>query len=271
MHADTDRAGGMTYAERSSIYALETPRSQDQPLLWSLASRKRQTILEIPCGAGRNVPVLERSGNPTIFADLEKRMLDECRAAALASGQPAPRRLLQADLRGLPFRGSLGLILVPAESFQLLRQDADALAALRSSRRALAPNGRVLIDVYAFLAGTTAPAHTAPPYYDGDAPDGVWTDEWERTDPRAGTVRRRRRQFHEPSTLTVEFAYEIVTPCGERSSTATTVRLRRYTASTLVHMARRAGLAPVRLYRDYQGRGHTGVEPRIVALFERSA
>ena len=104
-----------------------------------LEENHTQTILEVACGTGRLMAIMESEGYRVTGLDLSPEML--------ALAQPRVRgRLIQSDMRELGFRGEFDAILCMGSSFTYMSTDRDALKALRGFYDALKPGGILVFD-----------------------------------------------------------------------------------------------------------------------------
>ena len=98
-------------------------------------------VLDVGCGPGRHLRVLEDAGARACGIDLSPVLLAEARRR-----DPA-RRLVRADMRALPFRdGSFDLALFLFTTFGYFETDDAHARLLGEVRRVLAPGGGLLID-----------------------------------------------------------------------------------------------------------------------------
>lgn len=122
-------------------------------------------VLEPMCGSGRFLVPLLRAGVDIDGFDGSATMLTACRRRAAQHGLVPNVEL--GMLGEYQPRRSYALTFVPSGSFCLLTDPEEALAALRSLRTALAPRGRLLLEVERYLPGE---AWTNA--------SGAWTGRW---------------------------------------------------------------------------------------------
>ena len=115
--------------------------------------------LDVGCGTGVLMEMLEGAGWPVVGVDLSPAMLREGRAAR------GPYPLAVADMRRLPFHGSVGMITCLFDSLNFLLTPEDVRAALTSFAAALRPGGVVYFDAVTEFMMTE--------YYAGK----TWTDD----------------------------------------------------------------------------------------------
>lgn len=97
------------------------------------------TILDLGCGAGRDVAWLSAQGADVVGGDLSLGMLLQARRHGVG-------RLLRLDMRALPFPDrAFGGIWSSASMLHLPKQDAPG--ALAEMHRVLAPGGRLLLAI----------------------------------------------------------------------------------------------------------------------------
>ena len=104
-------------------------------------------VVELACGTGRiSVPVA-KAGVPLIGVDGSAAMLEVAREYAAAEGVELDLRL--GDMREPPVPERVPLVLIPFRSLLHMRTEGDRLRALRAARELLAPDGRLVFDVFA--------------------------------------------------------------------------------------------------------------------------
>ena len=102
-------------------------------------------VLDLGCGAGRDLAWLGDQGADVVGGDRSRGMLAQAKNLVLASGH-APARLLQLDMRRLPFEDeTIGGVWCSASLLHLPKQDAPG--ALAEMRRVLAPGGPLLLGI----------------------------------------------------------------------------------------------------------------------------
>ncbi len=110
-------------------------------------------VLEPACGSGRTLVPLLQAGHDADGFDPSAEMLARCRARCEAGGY-APR-LEQARFEDFTAARAYAAILVSVGSFTLIDDFAVALGVLARFRDALAPGGRLILDIQplSFLRG----------------------------------------------------------------------------------------------------------------------
>jgi SAM-dependent methyltransferase len=124
-------------------------------LLAAIGCRCRgRRVLDIGCGHGRHLRVLEEAGAEAYGIDLSRDLLAEAKRVS------RERRIVLADMRALPFQaGSFHMALSLFTSFGYFDTDDENRRVLEETRRVLVPGGRLLIDYMnpARLRGFLAP------------------------------------------------------------------------------------------------------------------
>ena len=98
-----------------------------------------KAVLDLGCGAGRDLAWLRAQGTNVVGGDRSAGMLAQAR-------QHAPGRLLQLDMRSLPFAdGAFGGVWCSASLLHLPKHDAPG--ALAEMHRVLSPGGPLLLAI----------------------------------------------------------------------------------------------------------------------------
>ena len=145
---------------------------EDIPFYLAEAKRSGGPVLELGVGTGRIAVPLAASGIEVVGVDLSAGMLEVAREQASLVGVRVDLR--QGDMRDPPVEGAFPLVLVPFRSMLHMETDADRRAVLRAVAGLLAPEGRLIFDVFAPDAADIAETH------------GRWLERepgiWERAD-----------------------------------------------------------------------------------------
>jgi len=261
------RARFATYAERARYYDVEYDETADQPFLRSLVTVEVASVLEIPCGAGRNVGWLCRTGRSVTFADLEPQMVEKVRARLRALDAGPRVQAVVADMRNLALGRRFDLILVPREAFQLLTDRRDAVGAVRSLRQHLTPSGKLLVDLATFAADRFGERHLHPSYFDPEKPSGKRIEEWSRELPGGGVLSRSRIQWAEGDMVCAEYFYEARVG-GALDRWRSQVRLRKYSVGEILRLLEEGGMKTICAYRNYHGASYAPGAARMLVLAE---
>ena len=129
-------------------------------------------VLELGVGTGRIAVPVAAAGIEVVGVDLSAGMLEVARERAELAAVPVDLR--QGDMRDPPVDGVFPLVLIPFRSLLHMETDVDRRAVLRAAARHLAPEGRLIFDVFAPGADDIADTH------------GRWLERepgiWERAD-----------------------------------------------------------------------------------------
>lgn len=259
--AATPPARSIDYRERAAFYAHEHADTIDQPFLVALARAAEGPVLEVPCGAGRNLALLASTGRPVTGMDLESEMV---RAAKQTVGTTEGVQVIAGDMRSFTLPARPALVLVPREAFQLLPSYHDALVALRCFGRQLRPGGTVMLDLATFAHGAGDERHLHPSYFDPRLADGQLVRDWTRETPE-GRLERWHRQRQAPDAVTIGYRYEVRRGATVEASESS-IRLLRYSSQRVLALLATAGLRARALLGDYEGRDYRRGSPRLIVL-----
>lgn len=125
------------------ILAGEPTEEAIDGLLVLLGDTGVHRILDAACGWGRHAIPLADAGFSVTGVDLSEFLIDEARRRARAQGVDVD--FLQADVHQLPFEGEFDVALSLFSSLGYGNDEAD-IRALRSIRKALRPNGILIME-----------------------------------------------------------------------------------------------------------------------------
>lgn len=228
----------------------------DIPFFVRAALDSTGPVLELGCETGRTLLPIARAGVPIVGLDLSRWMLERCRARAAAEPPEVRARieLVAGDMRAFDLGRRFSLITVPFRAFQHLISVDDQIACLRSVHRAIAPRGRLILDLFnpsiPFLA--LDPGERAfepePPF---DLPDGRRVTRHIRI-----LARDRFLQVQE-----VEFRYEVLHAGGRTEEIFHRFPMRYLFRYEAEHLLARCGFETVALYADYEGNAYGSSDP----------
>jgi SAM-dependent methyltransferase len=131
-------------------------------------------VVELGVGTGRIAVPTAQTGVRVIGVDSSAGMLEVCRARAVEAGVADLIDLRLGDLRDPPVEERVPLVTCPFRAFLHLADDEERLAAFRTARELLVPDGRLVFDVF------------EPSAEDVEETDGTWLERepgiWERAD-----------------------------------------------------------------------------------------
>jgi SAM-dependent methyltransferase len=173
--ADAEFARG---ADLARLYDLDLDGERDDVELYlALVGRRPHSILELACGTGRIAIPLARAGHAVVGVDNDRHMLDRARRAwAATATKGGVFELIEADLTEVRLGRRFDLIILGLNALLMLPGRAAQSAALRAAAEHLAPDGRLVIDVW------------LPTPADLDGYDGSIDLAWQRDDPETATT-----------------------------------------------------------------------------------
>jgi SAM-dependent methyltransferase len=109
----------------------------------------RGPVVELGVGTGRIAIPTAMAGVPVIGVDSSAGMLEVCAQRGREAGVDGLLDLRLGDLRRPPVDERVRLVTCPFRAFLHLCDDDERLEALRAARSLLAPDGRLVFDVFA--------------------------------------------------------------------------------------------------------------------------
>ena len=131
-------------AETYDLWFGEEP-FWDQAFFHQRLTQNGGTALEIACGTGRLLVPFLRDGLSVEGVDASEEMLAICRAKAASVGVTPV--LHRQRMQELALNGPYRTLFIPAGSFQLLSERAEAMAALQRFWAILEPGGELLLTL----------------------------------------------------------------------------------------------------------------------------
>jgi len=122
--------------------ALRTP-SGDVAFYVEEARRAQGACLEFGCGTGRILGPIAEAGVEAWGVDASEGMLAQARERL-----GARTRLHLGDMRDIDLGRTFALVTIPFRALSHLLEPEDHLRAFRNARRHLAPQGRLVFDVF---------------------------------------------------------------------------------------------------------------------------
>ncbi|MBI4312101.1 MAG: class I SAM-dependent methyltransferase [Chloroflexi bacterium] len=133
----------------AGLYDAVHQQTEDIPFWIAEAQRSGGPVLELACGTGRVAIPMAQAGIPVVGLDSSPKLLAIARAKAQRCKLPPGRlRFVRGDMRRFSLGRRFPLVIVPFRSFQLLLSVADQAQALAAIKEHLAPEGRVIIDLF---------------------------------------------------------------------------------------------------------------------------
>jgi len=203
-------------------------------------------VLELGCGTGRVLIATARAGVDITGLDAAERMLAACRERLGAEPPEVQQRARVScgDMRAFDLGRTFRVVTIPFRPFQHLLTVEEQLACLAAIRRHLAPNGRLVFDLFNpsihNLATPTdgAEGNEDPPFI---LPDGR-------------IVVRRQRMLDRDlinQINTSELVYYVTHPDGRQERLVHLIRMRCLFRFEAEHLLVRAGFAVEHLYAGF--------------------
>ena len=121
----------------------------DVPFYVEEARRSGGPVLELGCGTGRVSIPIAQAGVDIVGLDYSPGMLDVARSKMTELDGSAGRlTLVQADMREFSLDGKFNLVVIPFRGFLSLLTVQDEVSTLNSIRRHLAPDGRLIFNIF---------------------------------------------------------------------------------------------------------------------------
>lgn len=255
----------LTAAERYD--ALHAEQEDDVRFYVEEALAAGGPVLEVGCGTGRVTLPIAAAGVRVVGLDRSAPML-RVAGDKLRSAEPATRGrcgFIRADMRAFGFRRPFAQAFLPFRVFQGLITIADQLAALAAIRAALAPGGRLVLNVFDPRLDILAGAE--------EEPDAVH-DSGRSYRAGDGVVRERFTARYDlvAQILDLTFIYERVGEAGvviERAFEP--LRLRYFHRFELEHLLARAGFEVEALHGTFDRTPFSENGQEMIWIAHRSA
>ncbi len=246
-----------TYDPFARYYDLDFgDHVEDIPLYREMIRRTGAPILELMCGTGRVLVPLAEDGYALTGVDVSAAMLNIARQRLAAASIAQQVTLVQADVRTveLPAR-HFALAFVAINSFMHLETINDQLAALKTIRHALQPDGLLILDLF------------NPDPFQIHQEDNrlVLVREF---DLDGRHVYKFVAQESDLATQTnqVTYFYDEVDPAGQVTRRVMRFRMRWLYRYELEHVLARAGFRLRAVYGSYDLDEYTSDSPRMIAF-----
>jgi SAM-dependent methyltransferase len=240
-----------TGAESAARYdALHADRSADAEFYAREAAGAGGPVLEVGCGTARVALAVAAAGARIVGLERSAPHLAVAAARRAESPEAVSSRLalVRGDMRAYAFRRPFERVLMPFRVFQSMLTVPDQLAALAAARAALAPGGRLVLDLFdphldvlaEAAEGPAALAETGRGYRDRH---GEWREKV------------AARYDLESQIVDLTYLYERIGAAGavvERSFER--LRVRYFTRWEFEHLLARAGYEVEALYGGWDGR-----------------
>jgi SAM-dependent methyltransferase len=260
-----DRAGG--YQENpfvAEFYDHIYRERQDIAFWLEAAQASGGPVLEIGCGTGRVLIPAARAGIAITGLDLSEHMLGVCRErlAREPDEVQARARLVRADMREFDLGQTYRLVTTPFRPFQHLETVEGQISCLRCIRRHLAPDGRLILDLF-----NPSVHHLA-----SDISGLELGDEPELVLPDGRRVLRRHRRVSMDlynQVNHVEQIFYVTHPDGRRERLVHAFGMRYLFRFEAEHLLARCGFALEQVYAGFDKRPYGSEYPGELILVAR--
>ncbi len=203
-------------------------------------------VLEVGCGTGRVLIPLARSGIEIVGLDLSPHMLAVCWQSLAEEPTEVQSRvqLVEGDMRNFDLGRKFALVTLPFRPFQHLTTVEDQLACLRTIHRHLAPDGKLVLDLF----NPSVPTLADP------ARSEEFGDEPEFTMPDGRRVLRRARitgRDYFNQVQDTELIYYVTHPDGRHERLVHSFPMRYLFRFEAEHLLARGGFEVEALYAGY--------------------
>ena len=243
------RAGGYDeYAFVADLYDRVVPYRErgDVAFFVDAAKNAGGPVLEVGCGTGRILIPIARAGIDIVGLDLSQHMLAVCRERLRQESPTVQSRvtLVNHDMRQFDLGRTFNLITLPFRPFQHLIPIEEQLSCLRSIRKHLAADGRLILDL--FNPSLDALATMLEDQEFGDEPEFV-TPDGRRVLRRHKTVAHDR--FNQVNH--VELIYYVTHPDGREERLVHAFPMRYLFRFEIEHLLARCGFDVEQLYSGF--------------------
>jgi len=252
-----------TRAALARFYDLDVANERDDIAMYlALASAVDGSVLELASGSGRIAIPLAAAGNHVTGVDNDPFMLDRARSTwldtrldtrlAANAVEGGSLDLIEADMTSVSLAPRFDLVILGFNSILLLPDKALQQEAIRTMRRHLSRDGRVVIDVW------------LPTDEDLALYDGRTRTDWTRVDGTTGQeVTKKTAATYDPTTrrAMVQTTFETAATRFEQSH-----EVRFVTADEIVEMLEIAGLQPEVMAGDYAMNDYSPHSDRLIAI-----
>lgn len=161
----SDSLGTEIYDVLGAAIRSGGPTEGDVAFFERLAGETGGPILEIGCGTGRVAGALAAAGFDVVGVDRSAPMLRlaEERRAAVLPEVAARLTFVHGDMTTMHLDRQFPLIVAPSRVFQFALTSDDQRAALRAFKAHLAPNGRLVLDLFDPSLQYVVPGAIFPP------------------------------------------------------------------------------------------------------------
>ncbi len=240
--------------EDADFYDLEfAARTEEIPFYLQQARSAGDPVLEVACGTGRLTLPLARAGVAITGLDVSRPMIELARRKAVAERLAV--EWVVEDCRTMQFAREFQLIFSATNALQHLLDLESISAFLRAARRALAPGGKLILDVF-----NPAPAKLAR---------GSGTRYLHKTIAGANGRAIHVEAASEYSLETQILHFDLFYLCEEALLRTKQVNMRCFFPEELLALCRFHDLEVVERFGDYDASAFAGGTPKQILICRR--
>jgi ubiquinone/menaquinone biosynthesis C-methylase UbiE len=221
-----------------------------------MARRTGGPLLEVMCGTGRILVPLAEEGYPVTGVDRSQPMLEVARSKVAEAGVSHLVTLVHDDIRtaDLPAQ-QFELAFVAINSFMHLEQVKDQLTALAAIRRALTPDGLLMIDLF-----NPDPPHLAR------EDNRLILEKYYQVDELRMFKFVASESDMATQTSTMTYLFDELAPNGQVMRRVLRFTMRWFYRYELEHLLARAGFVVRSLYGSYDLDEYTSASERLIVV-----
>jgi SAM-dependent methyltransferase len=251
----------------SDFYDAEYDRVRSKDIEFFISHSKKTggRTLELGCGTGRVLIPTALAGCDITGFDLSPYMLKKCREKLDKQPEEVHKRvkLLQGNMTDFITGEEYSLVTIPFRPFQHLITVKEQKACLGCIYKHLAPNGRLIIDVF-----NPNPVRLMP-----DAKYTAEVDDIPETQlPDGGKLRRASRMagYHrEQQYNDIELIYYVSHPDGRTERLVQSFPMRYYYRYEMEHLLELGGFRVADLLGVFDKSAYSGDSPEIIFVAEK--
>ncbi|MDA3814113.1 MAG: class I SAM-dependent methyltransferase [Candidatus Cloacimonetes bacterium] len=261
----------LTYAKRAKFYEYEYDETCDHDFLLSYVTDNVKTILEIPCGSGRNIIRLSDTGKKIVGIDLEPAMIEALKKRISNSSNYKNTILMQGDITDFSFDSAFDLIIIPKEAFQMFLSREFQSKALINLNRHLKQNGKLIIDLANFIKGKNEDQDIQPSYFNPNALENELVKDFSKLLPSGQKLIRYHKQIIKEGTVLIDYLYKFYDRNNQfLNSSRSSVTLKQFSYGEMVSLIEESGLSIDHVYGNYRKILYSNHSVRMIFLLSKT-
>lgn len=251
------------YSQRAKYYDLEFNNEDDKEIINLLITSGSKRILEIPCGSGRNLNWLARTGKKVVFCDLSSEMVKIVNAKIRALPFSHKASAVCADMTSYKNNNKFDLILVLRESIQLL-SSRDLLKSLLNFRKNLSSSGLLYLDFAVLNPNKITEKSKLPEYIKQQGNNYTLDINYQN---KSLSFKRWHRSLFKGGVLKVNFKYEVLNR-EQKMNYSSSIALVNYEYDYLMGLFKKVGLSLSAIYGNYDMDPYTPKSERMIFILK---